>query len=46
MHVQMFVETLVISSSFLTIAIVLVASVLILEKKADYIACRQFNPLR
>ncbi|WP_253384125.1 small membrane protein YoaI [unidentified bacterial endosymbiont] len=33
MHDQMSVETLVISSSFLTIAIVLVASVLILEKK-------------
>ncbi|AEN64425.1 hypothetical protein Entas_1684 [Enterobacter soli] len=32
MNDQMFVETLIISSSFFTIAIILVASVIFLEK--------------
>ena len=32
MNDQMFLETLIISSSFFTIAIILVASVLVLEK--------------
>ncbi|MEH0885645.1 small membrane protein YoaI [Enterobacter sp. UNJFSC 003] len=33
MNDHMFVETLIISTSFFTIAIILVASVLILERK-------------
>ncbi|SAD47468.1 MULTISPECIES: small membrane protein YoaI [Enterobacter cloacae complex] len=32
MNDQMFIETLIISSSFLTIAVILIASVLFLEK--------------
>lgn len=35
MYDHMFVETLIISSSFFAVAIILVASVIFLEKKAD-----------